>query len=73
MALAERGEGGDFQLTTSHGGRRSDTGLSGGHSSFNSRPHTEVDVSSSPRHTASVSFNSRPHTEVDHDRSVLVP
>ena len=34
-----------FQLTTSHGGRPKRVGMGGGIANFNSRPHTEVDVS----------------------------
>ena len=54
-----------FQFTTSQGGRQRQGELQTGSSSFNSRPHKEVDIVPFHSVSASPSFNSRPHKEVD--------
>ena len=54
-----------FQLTTSRRGRRR-SGICPNFSIyFNSRPHEEVDVTTSPVSISVLYFNSRPHEEVD--------
>ena len=56
----------DFQLTTSHGGRpRYPPVLSSVVTSFNSRPHMEVDIRIKITIVTRTTFNSRPHMEVD--------
>ena len=55
-----------FQLTTSRRGRRRNTcQMRLNNSTFNSRPHAEVDNNESYRKIYILPFNSRPHAEVD--------
>ena len=54
-----------FQFTTSQGGRRQQANRLTGRSSFNSRPHKEVDFLSLALIPTHYTFNSRPHKEVD--------
>ena len=57
---------GNFQFTTSRGGRRFLFFLNGQCLfPFNSRPHEEVDMSTNARFKVIRTFNSRPHDEVD--------
>ena len=55
-----------FQFTTSQGGRLRSAGwMLSNISTFNSRPHKEVDIFGKDRDSSRIPFNSRPHKEVD--------
>ena len=61
-----------FQFTTSQGGRQTQALERIAKSSFNSRPHKEVDRDLDPGYFTPRSFNSRPHKEVDLDNGNLI-